>query len=172
MLALEQLRPFVSLFQACGFIPFTMEYDSNTKQLIKFRFSWRNLTTWWFIIISVLQLGLRVITSQNVGNIVWKIKKDEQPPITITISIAVTALCALVQFILSRTIVFRHYRRLQNAIKLAILVEKSLQRITQSSYRTSFKRRFLIGFFLLATSVGAQFHFYSSYPASTNFFFE
>lgn len=53
---LEQLRPFVSLCQACGLIPYTIKYDSTNEKLLGFSFSFGNLITWWFLLVAILQL--------------------------------------------------------------------------------------------------------------------
>ena len=153
MSILLRLRPFVSLFQACGFIPYAMEYDPNTEDYIKFTFSWRNYVTWWFILLAVLQIGLPIISGQRAGTVIGQLKADREAPITITVLMIVTVICFFVEFILSRTVILQHYRRLKNAVALALKIERLLQRTYQPSYEISIKYRFFIGFCLLAISV-------------------
>ena len=104
MSLIEQLRPFLSLCQASGFMPYSLECDLNTKKLLKFGFSWSNFITWWFIFLAVLQLGLPTITILFAGDVIEKLRVDAQAPITISMLMNVTVLCYVVQLVLSRWI--------------------------------------------------------------------
>lgn len=160
MSALEQLRPFVSFCQAIGFIPYTMECDPNSKRLLKFAFSWRNQTTWWFIFMGLLQLTVPFRASQFSDSVIKKLAADRKAPITISILMGVTVLCYIVQLILSRWIVLRHYRPLQKTVEFAFQAEKLIRPYQYEPSQSRVIRRFVIGFCLLAISV--QFSFSST----------
>lgn len=156
MSALEQLRPFVCLFQACGFIPYTVEYDQIAKKPTKFTFSWMNFTTWWFILLAILQVVIPAINSQITGEKVDKLSVDKQTPVTVTLLFGVIALCFVVQIVLLRWIVLRPYRRWQNAFKLALQVETLLQRDNYYLFQSHLNRRFIVEFTLVAINVKLQ----------------
>lgn len=155
MSALNQLRPFVSFCQACGLIPFTMVYDPINKKFLRFAFSWKSRTTWWFIFMLVSQVLLPLVTIRLGEEMIGKVKEDKQAPVTLNIFMSVTILCYLEQFILSRWLLLRHHRRLQSAVKWALKVETVLQTTgtSWSTQNSAVYQRFALGFSLIILTV-------------------
>lgn len=155
MSPLEQLGPFVSLCQACGFMPYTIEYDSTNKKFLRFRFSFRHLITWWFIILLVLQLVCpHVMNKKPITSYVTDIVEDQKAPITVSILAGVTIFCYVSQFLLCRWMILFNYRRLQSAVKIAKKIEKCCIRHDHViALKSSTFKRFIIGFNLIIISV-------------------
>ena len=156
MSIIDILRPYVSLCQACGFIPYVMERDSKTKRFVKFNFSWRNSITWWFIALACSQLAFSSIVNKISANMTGKSNGKEETPVTVRILMVVMFFCYVIQLIIARRIVLLQHVRLQNIVKLALRVEVLLQTTNNhpSHQISSFiHRRFVIGFCLLAISV-------------------
>lgn len=151
MSALEQLRPFFSLCQATGFIPFFMKTDKHSKRLISFVFSCSSLVTWWFILITILQVGFPIVTIQLIINGI--LSTDEETPVTVKFLIIVTFCCYMIQLVTARYVILRHYSRLRNAVQLALQLEELFQTNNVWTYSNSINRRFIIGVLFLALSV-------------------
>ncbi len=149
MSVFEQLHPFVSLFQACGMIPYTMERNLTTKKFAKFTFSFKHRTTWWFVLILILQVLCIVAlgcTSDDVGE---NLSTDKTMPVTVLILFSVTNMSRLAEILLSRCIVLR-FRRLRNAVEAVQEVERLFGDKYLAQHSKSFiKERFIIGFILV-----------------------
>lgn len=160
MSALEQLSSFVSFCQACGLIPYTMEYDSITKKFVRFSFSFRHLTTWWFILIATLQLVTPYLIIKIPQSFIKELKTDHNAPITINILISVVGFSLLSHFLVSRWMILFRYRRLQSVVKLAQKVEKLLiYDGTFISQKNSVSKRFVVGFILIIILVSYILYF-------------
>ena len=59
MEGLAKLGLFVRFCQICGFIPFQMEIDSQTKIFKRFTFSFRHLLTWWYVSVQIV-IGISI----------------------------------------------------------------------------------------------------------------
>ena len=154
MSSFERLRPFVSFCQGSGFIPYVIEYDQKTQQFLKFSFSWKNLTTWWFILMLILQVTLPLVTGLLLSSeVIGKVNSDNNTPVTISILLNMTVMCYIVHIVISRWIILRHYLQLQNLVESALQVEMFLKRTNHRSYRSCFLRRFILGFILIVFSV-------------------
>lgn len=127
MSVIDQLRPYVSLCQACGFIPYVMERDSKTKRFVKFNFSWKYSITWWFIGLACSQLAFPLIMNQISAIMSGKSNGKEETPVTVRILMVVTFFCYVIQMIIALWIVLLQHVRLQNIVKLALRVELLLQ---------------------------------------------
>ena len=150
MSVFEQLNPFFSLCQACGLIPYTIEYNLITNKLSRYTFSIKHRTTWWFVGILALQIvfASRVTRRKNWTIIYQPTKVYLSPP---TFSL-VNSISSFVQLLLSRWIVMR-YRRLQTAIKAVQEVERLLGEEFMAQHKSSLTTRFVIGFILILTTV-------------------
>ena len=51
-----QLRPFLRVCQFVGMIPFRLEIDPETNEFLRFSFSFKYPITWWYILLTVLDL--------------------------------------------------------------------------------------------------------------------
>lgn len=155
MSALEQLQPFFSLCQACGMIPYTIEYDSDTGKLIEFAFSFKHFITWWFVFVSVLQLAALSVWGKPSKTILENLSTDGNTPITLIILSGVTSLGYLSQLIISRWIVLRHHGRLRMALKTAQEVEKLFEQTSRhlNVSKHLVVQRFVIGFTLILITV-------------------
>ena len=163
MSALEKLSPIISVCQVCGMLPFSMEYDPATKEFTKFAFSFRHFITWWYILIILLHLvAFPYVLGNLAGNLLRELSSDRSIPVTVSIVASVTSVGFLAQLLVCRWIVFRHYRRLRNAVEAV----KAVQRILQSSsagYKNSTSKIVAIGIILLLVAVSTKKHTYASY---------
>ncbi|KAI9565924.1 hypothetical protein GHT06_009722 [Daphnia sinensis] len=175
MSVFDQLRPFVSLCQACGMFPYTIEENLTTKKFVKFSFSFRNTITWWFSMIISLQVAVTVVvvysSMQQIGNLT----SDQNMPITVPILFVVNWPCFLMQMFTTRWIVF-HHRRLRNVIDTVQEVERLFGEEFITTHKSSITKRFIIGFILIITiSIGVlvvMAPVYNSYSvADTNWIF-
>lgn len=104
MSVFERLRPFVSLCHACGFFPYAIENNSNTKNFERFTFSFKNLTTWWFFLISISQLAFFI----GLVYLFWKqvVKfNEENMPITMSILFVINWFFVIAEFLSSRRMI-------------------------------------------------------------------
>lgn len=53
---MNQLRPFLRICQFVGMIPFRLEIDPETDEFLRFSFSFKYPITWWYILLTVLDL--------------------------------------------------------------------------------------------------------------------
>ena len=158
MSALEQLRPFVSLCQACEFIPYVMEYqrkDVITKKFVRFTFSFKYFTTWWFLMVAILQFLIPFLMA-SMFNIVNNELAASQLPIMIMILNVVNSIGFSAQYVTCRWIGFRynHWRKLVESIQCA---EKLFGKIPLAR-KNSIKERFVIGFVLILIVVSKTWY--------------
>lgn len=158
MSVFDKLSPFISLCQACGMIPFTIERDPATNTFARFSFSFRHITTWWFLLICTLHLMVPIVLVNLSGNLLYELSTDRSLPITITIVTGVNTVCFLSQFAICRWIVFRHYRRLQNAVRAVQQAERILNLSSTVLYKNSISKRIVIGIILIITAVSTHVH--------------
>ncbi len=153
MSVFDKLSPFISICQACGMIPFTIVRDPATNTFAKFSFSFQHIITWWSLLVCGLHLMVPIVLINLSGNLVYELSTDRSLPITITIVTGVTTVCFLSQFVICRWIVFRHYRRLQNAVKAVQKAERVLNLSHTLLYKNSISKRIVIGIIVIITAV-------------------
>jgi uncharacterized membrane protein (Fun14 family) len=153
MSVFEQLSPFVSLCQACGMIPFTIEQNQITNKFEKFTFSFRHRTTWWFFLVMAMETVVMGVMGYVSFIQTFDMLNGQNLPITVIILLLGIAMSYFIQIILSRWIVL-HYRQLRNAIEAIQEVEKLLGEKFISQHKSSVTARFIIGFVLVVISVG------------------
>ncbi|XP_032776435.2 putative gustatory receptor 28b isoform X2 [Daphnia magna] len=156
MSVFEQLRPFVSLCQACGLIPYTMENSLSTKKFIKFTFSLRHFTTIWFSFIFILQLATIAVVFYFSMNRVVDFLSDGTFPLTITVVFGMNWLSIMAQLLASRWISLQH-RQLQNAIEQVREVERLFGDKFIMQHKSSVMTRFILGFILVLLAVTGLF---------------
>lgn len=154
MSVFEQLRPFVSLCQACGMIPFTVEQDLISKKFVRFTFSLRHLTTWWFILLLVLQLTVSVGLIYSSMSQTISLSIDPDLPIMMAVVFGVNWVSISSQFLISRWIV-SHYRQLRRAVEAIQEVERLFGDAFIRQHKSSVMTRFIIGFILVVMTVSA-----------------
>jgi len=143
MSVFEQLRPFVSLSQACGFFPYTIESNLNTKKFVRFTFSFRHLTTWWFFLV----LSLQLVTVTGLVYLSWKqvVNMNEQKmPITMSILFVISWFFVIAEFLTSRRIIL-HYGKLRSAVEAVQEVERLVGENIVAQHSTSVRTRVTIG---------------------------
>jgi uncharacterized membrane protein (DUF485 family) len=155
MSVFEQLNPFVSLCQACGMIPYTVERNSATNKFEKFTFSFKHFTSWWFFFGLVLQVAFIVMLGAYSNEFSQELTSDQKMPVTVPILFGVTQLFQFAELLLSRWIVFR-FRRLRNLVKAIQEVERLFGEkflAQHSTKNSSVTIRFVIGFILVTITV-------------------
>lgn len=152
MSTIEKLRPFVSLCQACGMMPYTMEYDSKTKQFKNFAFSWKSRATLWFLPVFTFQAIFPLATSNLTKDIFTDEIINAQIPTTLSILTSSTIALHVVQLVLSKYVFLRSYRRLQRIALSSLKVEHLLKK-TSRPYQSNLTKKFYVGFFSIATTV-------------------
>ena len=154
MSVFEQLRPFVSLCQACGMIPYTIEDNLITNKFSRFTFSFRNFTTWWFFLVLVMEIIVMAMVEYFTVSQSFDLLRAQNVPNTVTILLLVTGISYLVQIFLSRWIVLYHHQ-LRKAIEAIQEVEKLFgEKFINAQNKNSITKRFVIGFILVVTLVG------------------
>nr|CAH0102348.1 unnamed protein product [Daphnia galeata] len=154
MSVFEQLRPFVSLCQACGVFPFTIEEDFTSKKFVRFNFSFRNLTTWWFMLLFVLQLVITVGLVYLSTSQMEDLSIDSNLPITMAVVFGVNWASSISPIFISHWIVL-HYRQLRRAVEIIQDVESLFGEKFIAQHKSSVMKRFIIGFILvIATATG------------------
>jgi hypothetical protein len=149
MSVFEQLHPFVSLFQACGMIPYTIERNLATQKFAKFTFSFKHRTTWWFVLISISQVLCIVAMGCSSNNVGESLSTDKTMPVTVLILFSVTHMSRIAELLLSRCIVLR-FHRLRNAVEAVQEVESLFgEKYLAQHNRNSITARFIIGFILV-----------------------
>ena len=141
--------PFVSLCQAWGFIPYVMEYqrkDVITKKFVRFTFSFKYFTTWWFSIVAVLQFWIPFIMTSTFNTLTNEMTTNHVPRTIIILNI-VNSIGFSVQYVMCRWIGFR-YSRLRRVVEAIQCAEKLLGTISIAR-KNSIKERFVIGFTLI-----------------------
>jgi Kef-type K+ transport system membrane component KefB len=152
MSVFEHLRPLVSLCQACGMIPFTMEENVISNKFVRFTFSFRHRTTWWFMVLFVLQFGLQFVMVKLSVSILDGLINDENVPMTVTILSGITMFSYTAQILLSRWIVL-NYRKLRNAAKALQEVERLFGEKFIEQHQCFLGYRFIIAVTLIVTTV-------------------
>ena len=153
MSIIEELRPLISLFQGCGFIPYTIKLDhTKSSTFYYFSFSWKNWITWWSISTVFLQIIIPVLVGKLMMDVMMNFFSGEGVPVTITLVGAFTASSTLVELLICRWIVFWRFRSLNNAFNI---VQDIQLRHGQSYFhhRSSVLLRFIIGFILIFITV-------------------
>lgn len=153
MSPIEELGPFVSFFQACGLIPYTMEYGLTTRKFVKFSFSFKNVTTWWFLLVIVSQTIVPFLASKTHRSMISDITTNS--PVTVSIMFATIVFGYFSQLLFFRWMMLFRYNRLQSAVKLAETAEKHLGLFHNNSNapKSSLLSRFVIGFLLIIIKV-------------------
>lgn len=162
---IQQIRPFVSFCQACGFFPYVMEYHPITGEFVKFTFSYRNLTTWWFVFIIVYHIVSPIGALSESRKYVNLLTTDPELPITVTLCGAGNVLSSYIQIFSIRWMVLFRYRGLQNAVSQVLKVEKLLHetsKISPANYSLKITKRFVVGFLLIVTGVSLRSSFLTS----------
>jgi hypothetical protein len=155
MSVFDQLRPFVSLCQACGMIPYTMEHNLRTNKFAKFTFSFSHVTTWWFFLVMFLQLATAAVMLHTTRDVPDDLLIGRDVPITVNILLLVKGVCNLAELTLSRWIVSR-YLKLRKMIEAIQEMEKLLGEEFISQHKNSVTTRFVTGFILVILTVSKK----------------
>ncbi|KAI9565954.1 hypothetical protein GHT06_009752 [Daphnia sinensis] len=146
MSVFDQLQPFVSLCQACGLIPYTTKHNSVTGKFERFTFSIGNFSTWWFLLVLVLQISIVVLIGQLNEELQGAVlSTDRNIPTTMIVLTGVSSTAFLAQLVSSRWIVLK-YRRLGNAVEAVQKAESLFGEKFIAEHQSSIKTRFLAGF--------------------------
>ncbi|XP_045026258.1 uncharacterized protein LOC116915416 [Daphnia magna] len=154
MSVFEQLQPFVSLCQACGFVPYTIKRNSTSGKFERFTFSFKNVITWWFLLVLAYQIfGVSTVGFLS-GDLQDMLSTDRIIPTTLIILTGISSSLFLAQLLPSRWIAL-HHRRLTNAVEAIQRVERLLGEEFITEHASSIPIRFVVGFAaVLMTSIG------------------
>lgn len=151
MSALDQLRPFISLCQASGMIPYTIEDNLATKKFAKFTFSFKNFTTWWFLLLILSQIWVPFTMGSFLRDVSSELATDSSIPYIIIILAVVFTVSNLIQFSVSRWIVLLRYRQFHELV-MAMQKIESFFVGTPIRLESSIIKRLVVGF-VIAISV-------------------
>lgn len=56
-MTIRKLRPFVTICQIIGLVPFSMKMDPKTGGFIEFNYSLRKFISWWYIFMGIIQMA-------------------------------------------------------------------------------------------------------------------
>lgn len=151
MSLIEELRPFVSFCQATGLIPFTLKRDLIKTGSLVFSFSFKNFTTWWFIIILLLQLTFMTVMGSILPDLMSDYYIGEAIPVTIGLLGVSSIACSLATIISARWIVLRRYRSMK--IALNIVQDIEYRHGLDFHKQSSLMARFTVGAVLVMSTV-------------------
>lgn len=152
MSVFEQLQPFVSLCQACGMIPFTIERNLTTGKFERFTFSLKHFATWWFSFILVFQISVVVVVGNLSGDMQDVLMSDRNIPTTLIILTGITSSAFLVQLLSSRWIPL-NYRHLRKAVEDLQKVEQLFGDKFIEEHKSSAMIQFFAGFVIVLITV-------------------
>lgn len=156
MSVFEQLQPFVSLCQACGFVPYTIKRNSTTGKFERFTFSFKNFITWWFLLVLVYQIfGVSTVGFLS-GDLQDMLSTDRTIPTTLILLTGISSSLFLAQLLPSRWIAL-HHRRLTNAVEAIQRVERLLGEEFITEHASSIPIRFVVGFAAVLMTVKPSF---------------
>ncbi|KAI9565956.1 hypothetical protein GHT06_009754 [Daphnia sinensis] len=165
MSVFDKLQPFVSLCQACGLIPYTLKRNSTTGKFERFTFSIRNVSTWWFLFVLVLQISIVVVISHLAGDLQDVLLTDRNIPTTMIVLSGLSSSAFLAQLVSSRWITL-NYRQLGNAVKAVQKAESLFGEKFIEEHQCSIMARFFIGFaIVMATTIAGMSVFGPMYAA-------
>ena len=154
MLIFETLRPFVTFFQGCGFIPFALKIEQRPEKFAKFTFSFKYLVTWWYLLQLITQLFVTIRFSYLTGNIANALVYSFQNTSLIPVLLLVVVLGShLFQLVIGRLILI-NYKHLRNAVE-AIQEAESIIRKNPSSVMNDhfFTKHFVLPFVFVVVLV-------------------
>ena len=153
MSALEQMRPFFRFCQFVGFFPFRMEINRQTGKFQQFSFSWRNSVTLWYLTLTFSQfIAFGTMLSTALPNTTLK---SINLPITVTMSVAGSALIYCLLILSARFWITVYFTALRQAIQQMQIVEQSLrEQHPIPDCRCTIKIRIFIGLILSIVWVG------------------
>ncbi|KZS06902.1 Uncharacterized protein APZ42_029437 [Daphnia magna] len=152
MSVFEQLQPFVSLCQACGLIPYAMKRNSTSGKFERFTFSVRNVSTWWFLLLLVLQISIVLVVGQLNLDMQDVLSTDRNIPTTMIVLSGISSFTFLAQIVSSRWIAL-NYRHLGNAVEAVQKAESLFGEKFIAEHQSSIMTRFFIGFAVVMTTV-------------------
>lgn len=156
MSVFEQLQPFVSLCQACGFVPYTIKRNSTSGKFERFTFSFKNVITWWFLLVLAYQIfGVSTVGYLS-GDIQDILSTDRTIPTTLIILTGISSSLFLAQLLPSRWIAL-HHRHLTNAVEAIQRVERLFGEEFITEHASSIPIRFVIGFAAVLMTVKPSF---------------
>ncbi|KAK4018997.1 hypothetical protein OUZ56_001032 [Daphnia magna] len=165
MSVFEQLQPFVSLCQACGLIPYAMKRNSTSGKFERFTFSVRNVSTWWFLLLLVLQISIVLVVGQLNLDMQDVLSTDRNIPTTMIVLSGISSFTFLAQIVSSRWIAL-NYRHLGNAVEAVQKAESLFGEKFIAEHQSSIMTRFFIGFaVVMTTTLAAMFAFGPMYAA-------
>jgi hypothetical protein len=152
MSVFEHLRPLVSLCQACGMIPFTIEENKISKKFVRFTFSFKHRSTWWFMGIFLMQFVLVAMMVKLSVSILDGLINDKNVPMTVTILSGITMFSYTAQILLSRWIAL-NYRKLRKAVEALQEVERLFGEKFIEQHQCFLGYRFIIAVTLIVSTV-------------------
>ena len=145
MSVFDELRPFVNLCQAVGFIPFSIETNPVSRKFYRFTFSFKSGSVLWFLSIFSMHIFYIYLSKDMFVSQFKLLLTDNNIPLTLSIFSVFSLTSTGVQYVVSRYVVLQ-YRHLQNAVETVQNVERIFNRVIfLKAPRNSIKKRLIIG---------------------------
>ena len=152
MSALKQLGLLVRICQLSGLIPFTMDI-SQTGQFLRFNFSWKHYTTWYYLAVLVLQVTGMVTMSLGGRQFVASDGTSFKLPIGLLILTGISVSCYVFLFLLTKITVLLGHARFRKAFAFIREVEQHLGDIIPPGKDNSVVKRTFLCFLFIGSLV-------------------
>lgn len=127
-MTIRKLRPFITICQIIGLVPFSMKMDPKTGGFIEFNYSVKNFVSWWYNFVGIVQTtGFFFVMLIGVID-----SKPSITPIAVTVLLKATQFLYLLQILLAKIVPIR-YKRFRRIVNLIIEVEQHLSTILPGS---------------------------------------
>ena len=150
---LENLRLFIWFSQLCGFIPFRMQINAETKKFERFLFSFRHPLTWWFLFLKTVSLSGLVLL---IYPFVMKSKGPNHEKEDTFLKKICSKFADVAQFAVSfscQLVMFRS-SHLGKAVELIVKADEQMESVSNTAvHKDGIIRRTLSGIFLAVASV-------------------
>lgn len=151
MSVLKKLIPFVRICQFFGLVPFTIIMDPETREFVRFGFSWRSVPALWYFFLLAIQMMVITLPVSTMPNMMDSdlFRELNLSPAAIVL-LLVDQISLVILFVTKRLTVLR-FNHLRRAVALVKEVEQHLSDLPKCRNRVV--RRTLMGFLTSAIMV-------------------
>lgn len=144
MEGLAKLTSFVRYCQLCGFSPFRIQIDPQTRKFQQFTYSFRHPVTWWFFLVKIIFLGGLAAIFYSVKSASILSENKEEATHFDLLNISVVLFCTTIFIIVQLNIL--NYSTLAEAIEYIKKADQILDSISSATLcKDSIIRRTLAG---------------------------
>ena len=144
MEGLAKLTSFVRYCQLCGFSPFRIQIDPQTRKFQQFTYSFRHPVTWWFFLVKIIFLGGLAAIFYSVKSASILSENKEEATHLDLLNISVVLFCTTIFIIVQLNIL--NYSTLAEAIEYIKKADQILDSISSATLcKDSIIRRTLAG---------------------------